>query len=790
LSTLTVSTGDGQRCRCPASGRIGIGGKSADIALLGDASDNRYAFIENRDGHPWIVPATPAIEVLLNDARVRDATPLRSGDEFRLGSVRYRIICAGGELELREVESSDPKGAAVAGGATVGGPAPAPRKPHPARVRVLKGILLVLFAVLVAILLFVFFATPISVSIAPEPERVEIQGFPPPVPLRDRYLVLPGEYRVTAQKPGYHGLNESLAVARGGYTEFAYELKKLPGRVSIHSRPSGADVSAGDRYLGPTPLIRMKIEAGPHRLRLSRRRYQDAVLEIDVEGLDLEQVFSVELAPDWAPVTFRSDPTGASVIVGGEIVGTTPLSVDLLSGAHRVSFELEQYQRETVELAVEAGRAIAAPVVTLTPVPADLDLTTTPAATITVDGVYRGSTPLRLTLPPWTPHEIAAAAAGYETVKKTVELKPGEVRGLSLELVPKFGVVFVTAIPADATLVVDGRPAGRANQRLRLTARQHTLEFSRPGYQTRRIELTPRPGVSKQLSVELEPLGKKADPAAGAPSSITTGQGQELRLFSPGEFTMGSSRREQGHRANENLRRVLLSRPFYLGVKEVTNGEFRRFRPEHRSGAAYGRTLDLDNQPVVNVSWEDAVAYLNWLSAKDGLPAAYVKDGERWRLDPSAARGYRLPTEAEWAKAARFSGATARKYAWDGSYPPTAKTENFADRSASALLRYTLSQYDDSHAVSAPVGSYAANEAGVYDLGGNVAEWVHDLYAVYPKETATAVRDPTGPASGGHHVVRGAGWKDSTLSELRLSYRDYASEPRSDLGFRIARYAD
>jgi len=788
LSTLNVSCGSEQTCECRVSEKIGIGGEGADISVPGDTSDNRYAFIENRHGHPWVVPATPAIEVLLNGTRVEGATPLRSGDELTVGSVRFRLECADRCLSL----SKQAEGPAVNGG----GPPPAPgvargHRPRPGRIRTFKVVLLFFFLVLVSILMFVFFATPVSLSFAPEPERMDFDGFPPPVPLQGRYLVLPGEYVVTAGKAGYENLRESVVVGQGSLAEFSFELEKLPGRISIHSRPDGADVSDGELFLGPTPLVGKKLVAGPHRLVLSKERYQDAVMDIEVEGLDREQIFRVELAPDWAPVTFRSYPEGASVTLEGMIAGVTPLTVELLSGDHQALLELDQYQAKTVGLSVEAGIALAPPVVTLTPLTARLSLTTKPVATVTVDGTFQGSTPLELELSPWGKHEITLAAAGYDTVTRTVEMDPGDADTLALDMVPRFGVVFITANPADALVAVDGRAMGRASQRLKLTARQHTLEFSRPGYETKVIKVTPRPGVSKELAVDLVPEGRaEAEPLVATNSNlIRTSQGQELKLIEPGEFTMGSSRREQGHRANENRRRVILTRPYYLGVREVTNSQFRRFRADHRSGMAYGRSLDLDNHPVVNVDWHDAVAYLNWLSDQDGLPPAYRKNGDEWVLVQPATPGYRLPTEAEWAKAARFSGANPKKYAWGETYPPESRAENFADRSASTILPYTLSSYDDDHPVSAPVGSYGANETGLYDIGGNVAEWVHDYYAVYPTETISAVNDPSGPASGRHHVVRGAGWKDSTLSELRLSYRDYSAEPRTDLGFRIARNA-
>jgi formylglycine-generating enzyme required for sulfatase activity len=788
LTSFSVSCGEDQTCECAESGRIAVGGEGADIAIPGDTSENRYAFIENRDGHPWVLPAAPTIEVLLNGAQVDAATPVRDGDELEVGRVRFMLAYSNGVLGLTSTAES-PR--AIEDDPVRPGN-PRNSKPRPGRIRTFKAVLLTVFLVLVTILLFVFFATPVAVSILPAPDHMDIEGFPPPVPLQDRYLVLPGEYSVSADKPGYEPLRESVSVDRGKFTRFTFELKKLPGRITVHSRPDNADVSDGEDYLGPTPLLGKKLAAGPHRLVIARQRYQDAVMDIEVEGLDREQIFRVELAPDWAPVTFRSDPEGASVIVEGTITGVTPLTLDILSGDHQVLLELDQYQPETIRFTVEAAMAMAAPVVTLTPLPAELSLSTKPATTVTVDGVYRGSTPLDIELSPWEKHEITLAVAGYETATKIVDMEPGETGTLSLEMAPRFGVVFITASPADTVLSVDGRAMGQANQRIQLTARRHALEFSKPGYETKVINVTPRPGVSKELNVDLVPEARARPKAAATATAqlIRTGQGQELKLIDPGEFTMGSSRREQGHRANENLRRVVLSRPYYLGVREVTNLEFRRFRASHRSGTAYGRSLDLDNQPVVNIGWDDAVAYLNWLSGEDGLSPAYRKEGDRWLLILPPTRGYRLPTEAEWARTARFTGSEPKKYAWGATYPPGSTAENFADRSASGDLPYTLSAYDDSHPVSAPVGSYSANEAGLHDIGGNVAEWVHDHYAVYPTETNTAATDPRGPESGRHHVVRGAGWKDSTLSELRLSYRDYADEPRDDLGFRIARNAD
>jgi formylglycine-generating enzyme required for sulfatase activity len=100
-----------------------------------------------------------------------------------------------------------------------------------------------------------------------------------------------------------------------------------------------------------------------------------------------------------------------------------------------------------------------------------------------------------------------------------------------------------------------------------------------------------------------------------------------------------------------------------------------------------------------------------------------------------------------------------------------------------------LQGYDDGYPATAPVGSFPPNAIAMFDLGGNVAEWVHDVYAIPPPDSPLE-RDPTGPAAGELHVILGSSFLQGSVSELRLSYRDYATKPRADVGFRIARYAE
>ena len=95
--------------------------------------------------------------------------------------------------------------------------------------------------------------------------------------------------------------------------------------------------------------------------------------------------------------------------------------------------------------------------------------------------------------------------------------------------------------------------------------------------------------------------------------------------------------------------------------------------------------------------------------------------------------------------------------------------------------------YNDNHAAAAPVGTFKANQHQLYDMGGNVAEWMNDFYEI-PSNADS--KDPTGPASGDYHVIKGSSWMHGTITELRFSFRDYGIEGRHDVGFRIARYAE
>ncbi|TAN43688.1 MAG: hypothetical protein EPN22_09695 [Nitrospirae bacterium] len=176
---------------------------------------------------------------------------------------------------------------------------------------------------------------------------------------------------------------------------------------------------------------------------------------------------------------------------------------------------------------------------------------------------------------------------------------------------------------------------------------------------------------------------------------------------------------------------------FYMGKYEVTNAQYRQFKPSHDSKSYEGVSLNGDSQPVVEVSWNDAKEYAEWLSSRTG-------------------QRYRLPTEAEWEYAAR-GGSSSRNY-WGSSKDEACRYANVADRTAKRKWSsWTTHECEDGYEGTAPVGRFQPNSFGLYDMMGNVWEWTSDWYGK-DYYSSSPRNNPTGPSSGEYRVLRGGSW--------------------------------
>lgn len=262
------------------------------------------------------------------------------------------------------------------------------------------------------------------------------------------------------------------------------------------------------------------------------------------------------------------------------------------------------------------------------------------------------------------------------------------------------------------------------------------------------------PAARKAPVLNLSPAARAAERLKYA--NFMNAVGGEMLLVPTGQFTMGTDHPDSA--PNEQPSGRVTVSAFYMGRFPVTNIQYEKFDPAHRSKRASWAN---DSHPVIYVSWNEAVAYCKWLSQMEG-------------------KKYRLPTEAEWEYAAR--GTDGRMFPW-GSEFTSGKLANFADARTNLVWRDTA--FDDGYAETAPVGVFplGASPFGIEELAGNVHEWCNDWYGPYQGKDRT---NPPGPGGGQQRVLRGGSWR-SRMASLRSVARssNLAAFQSNDIGFRV-----
>ncbi len=249
-----------------------------------------------------------------------------------------------------------------------------------------------------------------------------------------------------------------------------------------------------------------------------------------------------------------------------------------------------------------------------------------------------------------------------------------------------------------------------------------------------------------------------------------------------GTFQMGS----KDGQSDETPHSVTLS-DYYMARHEVTFEEYDRFcqatgktKPDD---VGYGR----GKRPAIDVSWYDAIEYCNWRSSQDGLTPVYSinkrtqdtynkssYDDLKWTVTINwQANGYRLPTEAEWEYAARSRGKDQK---WAGTSSEDQLT-SFANGKGET----------DGYEHTSPVGTFKANDLGLFDMSGNVWEWCWDWYGSYSRNSNS---NPKGPNTGSGRVLRGGSWL-SAPAGLRCAgrYVSFPDDRSFNFGFRLSRAA-
>ena len=808
MTTIVIQEGNQTRKISSDDFPIKIGTDlNSDILIVGSLSLGIALIIDLIDDRLVLQKINPSVDTTVNDNEFSGNYWIKDGDELIVSNKRVQFKISANQIELNiENVSLEEQ------------PTQFQKRQSESifQNKTIQRIAIGLVFLVGYFLFYLFTSKAVEINTIPADAKVSVSGgFFPHLKISGRFLLRPGEYRADYSRSGYFSNSLDIEINEESLQVIDIKLKKTPGIVRFITQPDVVYELYLEGKFSPFICEDMEmyqeecrkrgfsfggpLEPGTRDVELRFEKYFPIKEQLIINGMGEEQEFIFDLKPAWADVEIDTKPSGAEIFIDGKNIGLTPLDLDIMEGQHTLEIKKNGFKDFTTEIAVKAKENIVLELFNLSLLDSKINIISNPKeASVNINSIYRGLTPLELELEPLVSHTISLAKPGFKSISENIILKTQEEilneRNVAYveferELKPIYGSISFLGTPG-AGLILEGEQIGVVPINLDLLSKKQLLLIKKEGYVTEELMINPTSGYEQTIEINLMTPEEAA--LAALPNKIQTSQGLEMRLIYPGnEFVMGAPRRDQGRKTNETERLVKITRPFYVGITEISNKEFREFEPKHTSGAEVFRELSNNMHPTVMVSWQQAVAYCNWLSTQESLEPAYKVNKGKYELTRPVSNGYRLLTEAEWEWLSRFNGGGGeQKYPWGDSMPVMEDSGNYADESAEVFMSNTLGKYWDGYPVTSPTGKFKANSLGVFDLGGNVAEWVNDYYSVYPRDLKNVESDPLGPLEGSSRMIKGSSWRHSSISALRYSFRDHAVTSRLDVGFRIARYSD
>ncbi|HST30421.1 MAG TPA: bifunctional serine/threonine-protein kinase/formylglycine-generating enzyme family protein [Chthoniobacterales bacterium] len=524
------------------------------------------------------------------------------------------------------------------------------------------------------------------------------------------------------------------AIAFWRYSGRSGSSTEMHLKTTIRTDPPGALVILGD-HAEKSPATFEDLDQRKYRLRIMSPGYDPIETTVDLGALRTPQPSAFHLVRSKGLLQIESDPAGAQFSLRSEDgqtsrEGVTPQTiVDLPTGkysiaAHRGNWEMrDQIEVERGETAKKAFAFVAAP----------LKITSEPTgAEIVIDGTPRGRTPLQIDLPV-TSHQVAAQLTGWPNEEQKIDVAAQQAN--TAHFVFANGSVKLTSAPGGASVRANGKDLGQTPLVIEeVKPGDVTYELRLSGYNPTTVTGKVDPQQQTFLAARLE---KSVGPAPGQPFINSLG----MKFVPLGDIRIS----------------IWETRVHDYTLFVQTTG--RRYEPTDFQQAP--------NHPIVKVNWFDAVAFCKWLTEKEHDDNLIE---ER--------QSYRLPTDREWSLAVGLQnepggtpqardGKIKDQFPWGKQWPAPSGAGNYGT--------------PQKHGATAAVGSFKPNALGLYDLGGNVWEWVADTY----KGGTTA----TGRDWG---VLRGGSWATTNKLEMQSSYRNVVDRNERDViyGFRCVLAAE
>ena len=558
-------------------------------------------------------------------------------------------------------------------------------------------------------------------------------------------------------------------------------LEPLPGIVDFTVNSTGEfRISVDGNRLDPDKLTTLELNQGTHTVTVTGERINPISEQIEVTGYGERQSFTYDTLAAQSGFSVSAIPESALLILDGMEIGHGTYSGAISTGKHEIRFKAEGYRDSTRTFRVEVDEVFDLGVVELVPNPATLLIRTTPGdAALFLNSSFVANSGSKFELAPDRSHQLSIRKSNFEDLNVQVRMKPGEAAEKSFVLEK---TAISAAVRADrvANVQLNGKTLGTTP----LTLTVHVgdrIDVTKDGFQSRFVVVDKVGGTARTYTFKM--LTPREFAYENAATERVVRGNLTMRKFPPLAFDMTPTVKVEGLASPEKIS-VKLTRPFYIGKHEVTHADF----------AAYDSTSNPDNKPpdtpVTRVSWTEAVKFCNWLSRQENLEPVYEFGSSGLvQFVNKASLGYRLPTEMEWEASIGFdlgSGEVVEPFPW-GNKPDIPRAYgNFAGREVQSEGGRYLGNHVDNSVGIAKVGSYPANSYGLYDLAGNVSEWVHDYYQL--NRMAGNTPDYMGPESALDHVVKGSNYKSASITMLYSQYRSFGNHKSDTTGFRIAKW--
>jgi formylglycine-generating enzyme required for sulfatase activity/serine/threonine protein kinase len=550
-----------------------------------------------------------------------------------------------------------------------------------------------------------------------------------------------GEYDVSIRKEGFEPYTEKMMISSTQTGKVTATLLPIYGTLLVISEPPGAEVYIDSIKSGITPVSLNQVKKGNHHVRVDKPGYE--IWTKDIVIVPGEPVsLTAQLSDAMGNISITSNPDDAMIFISGIESGKTPLILKAEKGIKPIEIQKPGYEPWKQNVKVIAGENIeikaeliqSRGVLQVNSQPSDAD--------VFVSGKNLGKTPLNLKEIQSGKITIEVRKQCYANSSQTVSIKSGILSKIDFPLKPECGTVIVKSDPEDAKWYLDDAYIGNTPGTLEnIPAGKHNIKITKDQYSEWMETSAIAPGKSQTIIAKLKPA--LPDPGATWREPTT---GMEFVWVENGCFNMGSLPDELGREEDEGPVHKVCVNGFWIGKYEVTQGQWKAVMKKNPS--FFNRK---EKYPADSVSINDVQLFVQTLSKTS-----------------NGRFSFRLPTEAEWEYACKSGGQAER---FSGGDRPNAV----------AWFK------GNSNRTTHSVGEKAPNNINLYDMSGNVSEWVEDTYSADAYKFHSE-KNPIHKKSSPNRVIRGGNWSQDEKN-CRSAERAFApaEERNKTIGFRLVK---